>query len=61
MSDFLVAIGLVLVIEGAIYAIAPDRMKTMMRQMMDVPDQTLRTVGLIAAAIGVAVVWMIRG
>ena len=61
MSDFLVAIGLVLVIEGAIYAIAPDRMKTMMRQVMDVPDQTLRTVGLIAAAIGVAMVWMIRG
>ncbi len=61
MNDFLVAFGLVLVIEGAIYAIAPDRMKQMMRQMMEIPDQSLRTVGLIAAVIGLGVVWMVRG
>jgi hypothetical protein len=61
MTDFLVAVGLVLVIEGAIYAIAPDRMKGMMRQMLELPDQTLRTVGVIAAVTGVGMVWMIRG
>ncbi|MGE0725419.1 MAG: DUF2065 domain-containing protein [Alphaproteobacteria bacterium] len=61
MADLVVAIGLVLVIEGIAYALFPEGMRGMMRRALDMPAQTLRTGGLVAAAIGVAIVWLVRG
>ena len=61
MSDFLVAIGLLLVIEGTLYAAFPGGLKRMMTMVQDIPDQSLRSGGLAAIAVGVAVVWLIRG
>lgn len=60
MTDLLVALGLVFVIEGLLYAIAPDGMKSMMAQMQSVPVSTLRMTGLIAMVLGVGIVWLIR-
>ena len=60
MRDFLTALGLVLVIEGALYALMPDAMKRMMGQVQTVPSSMMRAAGLAAAAIGVLVVWWIR-
>ena len=59
-SDLLVALGLVLVIEGLIYAIAPETMKRMVAQVLTLPASSLRIGGLAAAGIGVAVVWAVR-
>jgi len=56
-----VALGLVLALEGALYALAPGAMKAMMRKVQDMPDQTLRMSGLFAVILGVFVVWLIRG
>lgn len=61
MQDLVVALGLVLVIEGAAYALFPEGMRTMMRRALEMPPQTLRFGGLAAAVIGVAVVWLVRG
>lgn len=61
MSDLIVAIGLVLVIEGVLYALFPSSMQRMMVMALTQPPRTLRTTGLIAAFIGVAIVWLIRG
>lgn len=61
MTDFLVALGLLAVIEGLGYALAPGPMKRALRQMLDLPEQTLRVGGLVAMAIGVAIVWAVRG
>ncbi|MCW2306997.1 DUF2065 domain-containing protein [Rhodobium gokarnense] len=61
MSDLFVALGLVLAIEGTFYALAPGTLKELMRQMQDVPEQTLRTGGIIAIAAGLVVVWLVRG
>lgn len=61
MTDILAALGLVLVLEGALYALFPDFMKRMAAQAQDLPGDTLRTVGVVAAGIGVALVWMVRG
>jgi uncharacterized protein YjeT (DUF2065 family) len=61
VSDFLVAIGLVLAIEGTLYAMAPQSLKAMMRAVVDLPDAQLRTAGLAALAVGVLVVWFVRG
>lgn len=61
MNDFVTALGLVLVIEGILYAVLPSGMKTIMRGALEAPDQTLRKTGLVVAAIGLIIVWIIRG
>ncbi|HEX7008275.1 MAG TPA: DUF2065 domain-containing protein [Alphaproteobacteria bacterium] len=59
MSELLVALALILVIEGALYALFPGRMKRMMAEVLRLPDETLRNVGLIAAAVGLGMVWLL--
>jgi len=58
MSEFVTAIGLVLVIEGLLYAVAPGRLKTMAEFASRMPDDMLRNAGIVAVALGVAVVWI---
>ncbi|MEL7029772.1 MAG: DUF2065 domain-containing protein [Pseudomonadota bacterium] len=60
MSDFLTALGLVLVIEGALYALFPTPMRKVATQVLAQPDNALRTAGLISAAVGFIVVWLVR-
>lgn len=61
MSDLAVALGLVLVIEGLLYAVFPAGMKRAVAQALALPENILRRAGLIAAASGVAIVWVVRG
>ena len=61
MSDLVTAIGLVLVIEGALYALFPSAMQRLMRQALEAPPESLRLAGLVGAALGVVIVWLIRG
>ncbi len=61
METFWVACGLLLVLEGLAYAAFPDGMRNMMRRALELPDNTLRVGGLLAAIIGVALVWLVRG
>jgi hypothetical protein len=61
MTDFLTAAALVLVLEGAAYAIIPGPIKRMMATAIGQSDMSLRSAGLVAAGIGVALVWLIRG
>jgi hypothetical protein len=60
MIDVVTAIGLVLVIEGVLYAVAPQQVKRMMALASGTPAETLRMGGLIAAGLGVAIVWLAR-
>ena len=61
MDDFVTAIGLVLVIEGATYAVAPEAMQRAMAAIQQASPQTLRTAGPVAAVAGLGLVWLIRG
>lgn len=61
MQDLLVAIGLAITLEGALYALFPGFMKRMMAQVMSQPEQQTRMAGLFAACLGVGLVWLIRG
>jgi uncharacterized protein YjeT (DUF2065 family) len=61
MTDFLTACALVLVIEGMVWALFPDRMKSMALRLGELPPMTLRGVALLMATIGVALIWLIRG
>lgn len=60
MEDFLSAIGLVLVLEGVLYALFPEGMQRMMAAALEMSPSMLRTGGLFAAAAGLVVVWLVR-
>ena len=60
MSELVTAIGLVFIIEGLVYAVAPARFKALLARLEQVSDDTLRMGGLIAVGVGVAIVWLVR-
>jgi uncharacterized protein YjeT (DUF2065 family) len=60
VSDLFTALALVLVIEGALYALFPDAMQRMMAQALEMPPTVLRNGGLVAAVAGFAVIWFIK-
>lgn len=57
---FLSAVGLLLILEGAPYFAAPDRMKTLMAQVSEAPPNMLRLMGLLAMAAGAAILYLAR-
>jgi len=61
VQDFLAAMGLVLVVEGLVYGGFPRLARKLAGEVLSMPESTLRIVGLIAIAIGVGIVWMVRG
>jgi uncharacterized protein YjeT (DUF2065 family) len=61
MSDFIVALGLVFVIEGLIFAANPAAAKRAMVHVLDTADGPLRIVGIGSAILGVVLVWLMRG
>jgi hypothetical protein len=60
MIDIVTALGLVLVIEGLLYALAPEQAKRMMAMIYQTPTDNLRVIGMLALATGVAVVWVAK-
>jgi uncharacterized protein len=60
MRDLGTGLALVLVIEGILYALFPEGMKHLAQRAMQVPAQVLRASGLLAAALGVVIVWLLR-
>jgi uncharacterized protein YjeT (DUF2065 family) len=60
IHELLVALGLVFVIEGLLYALVPGHLKTMMKAMEGVGDETLRIGGLAALGFGVFIVWVVQ-
>ena len=61
MPDFLVALGLVLAIEGLLFAAFPGLAKRAMAHVFETPDGALRIIGIASALIGVVLIWLIRG
>ena len=61
MADFIVALGLVFVIEGLIFAVSPGAAKNAMAHVLETPDGLLRIVGVASAVLGVLLVWLVRG
>ena len=61
MTDLLTGLALLLVIEGLFLAIFPDRLRWLLDRMAEVPPEVLRVGGLVSAAVGVFMVWLLRG
>ena len=61
MADLIVALGLVFVIEGLLFAVNPAAAKNAMAHVMETADGPLRLIGIVAAVVGVVLVWLVRG
>ena len=60
MDDLAVAVGLVLVIEGLLWALAPRFGRRLLEAASEVPESSLRLAGTVAVAAGVLIVWFVR-
>ena len=60
MRDFGIAFGLVLVLEGLVWAAFPNGMRKAMAQALDASPASLRALGLGAAVAGLLVIWLVR-
>ncbi len=58
MAYFLCVIGMVLIIEGIPYIISPQGMRTLARQIDSISNKTLQIIGLIAALVGIGIVYI---
>ncbi|AKI01301.1 hypothetical protein IMCC20628_02603 [Hoeflea sp. IMCC20628] len=58
MSTIFLAIGLVLVVEGLAYALAPSFIRRMAEELPKLADEYLRIFGVAALAIGVGLVYL---
>ncbi|MFH1158519.1 MAG: DUF2065 domain-containing protein [Pseudomonadota bacterium] len=61
MTDFLTAIGLMFVLEGASYALFPDGMRKMMEKVILMPPGHVRFAGLTLAGFGFIIIAALRG
>ncbi len=57
----LAALGLYLVIEGMLLALFPHIVPRIAAMVQRLPPSTLRAGGVAAVAIGVAIIWLVRG
>lgn len=58
MKFFLCVIGIVMVIEGIPWFLSPQGFKRMLLQMLPVPEQVLRIMGLVLMLSGLATVYL---
>ena len=58
MGIAILAIGLVLIVEGLVYALAPSLVEDMLAALRALTLEQRRTIGLAALALGVALVWL---
>jgi uncharacterized protein YjeT (DUF2065 family) len=61
MAQFVVALGLVLVIEGLLFAAFPGFAKRLAATALESPETSLRVAGIASAVLGIMLIWLVRG
>jgi uncharacterized protein YjeT (DUF2065 family) len=59
-NDLLVALSLILVIEGLLPFLSPSRMRETMSMMVQMDDRGLRVLGLVSMIAGVLMLYLVR-
>ncbi len=59
-SDLIAAIALLLILEGIMPFVSPDRLKRTLLEVVRLDNRTLRIIGLISMSIGLAVLYWVR-
>jgi uncharacterized protein YjeT (DUF2065 family) len=60
MDYFICVIGMVMIIEGMPYFAFPEKMKTWVRKVLEIPDRSLRRFGLVLMLLGLWLIYMGR-
>jgi len=60
MKELIIAIGLLLFIEGMLYAVFPSKMKNMLKSIEKMSVNQLRIGGLLFAIIGFLIIWYFK-
>lgn len=60
MSDLLLGLGFVAIVEGLVLALAPGRLGQILAALEALGPDQLRLVGLAAMTLGVGLVWLAR-
>ena len=53
------SLALLLIIEGLLYALFPNRMKSMIQKMLEMNNDTLKWGGLMSAILGFLMLWTV--
>lgn len=53
----LLALGLVLIVEGLVYALAPSLIERMLLALSEIPENARRSMGGLAIVIGLLLLW----
>ena len=61
MNEFIIAIGLILFIEGLLCALFPSKIKNMSKLIEAMSVNNLRRIGVVFAVIGFIIIWYIKG
>lgn len=61
LTGLLQGVAVVLALEGIAYAVAPAAMRRAIMTLAEAPEQRLRLGGLVAAVLGVAIAWALKG
>ena len=60
MRELVIAFGLLLFIEGILYALFPSKMKNMLKKLELIKDSQLRSGGLIFSVLGFIIIYYIK-
>ena len=60
MKDLILALGLLLFIEGLFFAIFPTKTKNMIKAIEKIPENKLRSGGVFFLILGFLIVWYIK-
>lgn len=58
MSTLLLALGLVMIVEGLAYVLAPSLVERMLEMLRSLPEAAVRQVGWLVVVSGAILVWM---
>jgi hypothetical protein len=60
IGTLLLALGLVLAVEGLVYALAPSLVEQFLEAFKEMPENSRRMMGLLALALGVLLIWIAK-
>ena len=60
MDFFLCVLGMVMIVEGFPYFAFPEKMKTWVQKVLEMPDASLRRFGLVLMGVGLWLVYIGR-